>query len=57
MIMDDIERIRCKECGDDGGMKDLMKGLLDLWDDIGYDCPQQIHCPMCGNFVSVEVIE
>jgi hypothetical protein len=47
--------IRCKKCGDEGGMEDLMEGLLDVWDDIGYDMYDTIHCPMCGTFV--EVIE
>ena len=45
--------IRCKHCGDVGGMKDLMEGLLDVWDDIGYDQIGMIHCPMCGKRVEV----
>jgi len=46
--------IRCKKCGDSGGMGDLMEGLLDVWDDIGYDSHGEIHCPMCGNRVEVD---
>lgn len=45
--------ITCKHCGDDSGMKGLMEGLLDVWEDVGYDQIHAIHCPMCGNRVEV----
>jgi len=48
-------KIRCEKCGDDGGMTDLMEGLLEVWDDVGYDNYPSIYCPMCGR--QVEVIE
>lgn len=56
MIADDVMRIKCNSCGDEGGMKDLLGELFDTWADLygdGCDC---IYCPMCGKLTEVEEV-
>jgi uncharacterized Zn finger protein len=57
MLADEIDRIKCNSCGDDGGMKELMRELLDTWDDIYGDGCDRIYCPMCGNITEVVMID
>tara|TARA_A100001391_G_scaffold138599_1_gene96945 strand:- start:49 stop:225 length:177 start_codon:yes stop_codon:yes gene_type:complete len=57
MIADEIDRIKCNSCGDGGGMKELMRELLDTWDDIYGDGCDRIYCPMCGNITEVVMID
>jgi hypothetical protein len=57
MLADEIDRIKCNSCGDDGGMKELMRELLDTWDDIYGDGCDRIYCPMCVNITEVVMID
>ena len=57
MIADDVYEIKCNHCGSNGGMKQLLRELLDTWDDIYGDGCDRIYCPMCGNITEVVLLE
>ena len=57
MRTDDVDEIKCNNCGSNGGMKELLKELLYIWDDIYGDGADRIYCPMCGNITEVIPLE